>query len=288
MERSIMVMPLLLVQVIVGSSPTVPANSKREDNMNQYFENCSTHKQSIIDNFSPATSYHNFFTSDEIDQLTLYQFKHSQRIKWTASSNNIQPVVDIDTMFDDLPWLDEKFNNILDPYYSKHTGNFYITTQLHDCHVDLLTDTETEDFDWTHNVIPYKSVVIPLMMSTGADAFTAFFDQRHIGHSITLDRNFNSHQGDSMYELARTYPTFYLKDGSESDPLITCDTGNCVFPQLDDNTLRGLSIENTLKFSIGDVMVFDACQLHASATTKARPNYKWLKSGINIQFYKEI
>ena len=52
------------------------------------------------------------------------------------TSNNIQSVVDIDTMFETLSWLDKKFYSIFDSYFENHTGNFYITTQLHDCHVD--------------------------------------------------------------------------------------------------------------------------------------------------------
>ena len=256
--------------------------------MDQYFENTINHRNTIVDNFSPAECLQNFFNEEEIEQLRLYQFSNSQRIKWTASSNNIQPVVDIDTMFENLTWLDDKFSEILGDYYSKHTGNFYITTQLHDCHVDLLTDEETQTFDWTHNVIPYKSVVIPLMLSSNTETHTAFFEQRHIGHSVTLDRSFDSHQQDSMYKIARDYPIFYDVDGNLCDTDIDSDFGEYLFPHLTKETLRGLSIDNVFKYKVGDVMIFDACQLHCSATTKDRPNYRWMKSGINIQFYREV
>lgn len=255
--------------------------------MDPYFENTINHRQSIIDAFSPAECYDNFFSKDEIEQLVLYQFQNSQRIKWTASSNNIQPVVDIDTMFESLPWLDDKFSDILDDYFEKHTGNFYITTQLHDCHVDLLTDEETETFDWIHQVIPYKSVVIPLMISSN-DAHTVFFDQRHIGHSVTLDRSYSSQQDNSMYKIARDYPTFYDVNGVECDTNAELDFENYLFPHLDSETLRGLTVENAFNFQVGDAMVFDSCQVHCSATTREKPNYRWMKSGINIQFYKEV
>ena len=256
--------------------------------MDRYFENTINHRDTIVDNFSPAECLQNFFNEEEIEQLRLYQFSNSQRIKWTASSNNIQPVVDIDTMFENLTWLDDKFNEILGEYYSKHTGNFYITTQLHDCHVDLLTDEETQTFDWTHNVIPYKSVVIPLMFSNNAEAYTVFFNQRHIGHSVTLDRSFDSHQNNSMYHVAREYPTFYDVNGNETNSSEEFNDSKFLFPHISNETLYGLTIENAFDYKVGNCMVFDACQLHCSATTYTRPNYRWMKSGINIQFYREV
>lgn len=256
--------------------------------MDQYFENCIKHKDTIIENFSPAKCETNFFNQEEITQLIEYQFSNSQRVKWTASSNNIQPVVDIDTMFDNIDWLQDKFLELFGNFYHKHTGNFYITTQLHDCHVDLLTDEETQSFDWTHNVIPYKSVVIPLMISNYSHAVTAFFDQRHIGHSVTLDRNFNSHQTNSMYHVARQYPELYDIQGDLCDPTIEFENKNILFPHLDKNTLQGLTVENYFDYVVGDIMVFDACQIHCSATPYQRPNYRWMKSGINIQFYREV
>ena len=256
--------------------------------MNTYIDNCIKYKEKIIKNFSPAQVVENFFTSKEVEILSEYQFANGERIKWTPTSNNIQSVIDIDTMFKKLPWLDKKFLTIFDSYYKNHTGNFYITTQLHDCHVDLLTEDELNDYDWTHKVIPWKSVVIPLMLSHNAKTYTAFFKQRHIGNSITIDNDYVSEQGDSMYKLVRKHPTFYDADGNINSNTDEFSNNNFLFPHIGKNTLKGLQTENVFQFVPGNIMVFDACQLHASCASVQNPNMKFLKSGINLQFYKEI
>ena len=86
------------------------------------------------------------------------QFVLAEGAKWTSSSRNIQTRVDIDTLFKNCNWLDDIFGNILGDYYKHHSGNFYITTQLHDAHVDLLTEDETNRFDWAKNVIPFQEL----------------------------------------------------------------------------------------------------------------------------------
>ena len=256
--------------------------------MNTYKDNCQKYKEKIIDNFSTAQCIDNFFTPEEVSILSEYQFANGERLKWTPTSNNMQSVVDIDTMFANINWLDAKFRNIFDNYFENHTGNFYITTQLHDCHVDLLTEAELDDYDWTHRVIPWKSVVVPLMLSHNAQTYTAFFKQRHIGNSITIDKDYVSDQGDSMYELSREHPTYYLQDGSVSENDAQFNNNEYLFPQIGKQTLQGLEIENCFKFNPGSIFVFDACQLHASCASIDKPNERFLKSGINIQFYKEI
>ena len=247
-----------------------------------YKNNCKQYKDTIVDNFSKSQCIENFFTQQEIELLSTYQFKNTERLKWTATSNNIQPVVDIDTMFKTFDWLDEKFSKIFNSYFGQHTGNFYITTQLHDCHADLMTAQELQEFEWSHKVIPYKSVVIPLLVSEGVDTYTAFFNERYIGTSITLDNDYISEQKDSMYELLRDHPDFEITNFSNND------FNQYIFPHIGNKTLDGLSVESVFKFVPGNIFVFDACQLHASCASKQSPNAKFLKSGINLQFYKEI
>jgi hypothetical protein len=248
-----------------------------------YKENCSNHRQDIIDNFKPAELINSFFSQEEVEQILLLQFQSAHRIKWTDTSNNIQAVCDIDTLFKKMPVLDEKFKEVIGDYEDTHTGNYYITTKLHDAHVDLMTEDETErpEFHWAKNVIPYKSVVIPLLISSEADAWTAYFRQRHIGNSITLDRVGISSQLNSDYRIARQYPEFYTLGES-----INAD--DYIFPHIPKENLEGLEIESVFEFIPGSIMLFDSCQIHASCVTRKSPNYKWLKSGINIQFYRRI
>ena len=246
-----------------------------------YIDNCNQYLSTITDAFSKPQLLKGALSSEQIDDLVLKQFQLANRVKWTSTSNNIQPVCNIDDLFDSLDWLDVMFGEIIGDYYKHHTGNYYITTQLHDVHADLLTANETKNFHWTDRVIPYKSVVIPLMITDNADAYTAFFKQRHVGYSVTLDKAGVSEQKDSMYDLVREYPEF-ISSGE------TYQGDEYLMPQVPKENLQGLEIEEILEFNVGDIMLFDSCQLHASCVTRNSPNYKWLKSGINIQFYKEV
>jgi hypothetical protein len=256
-----------------------------------YINNCSEHKQTVLDNFEPAELIENALTQTQIDELILLQFQTADRIKYTASSNNIQPVCDIDSVFAKCDWLKPIFTDLIGEFSNNHTGNYYITTSLHDAHVDLLSENECArpEFDWTKRVIPYKSCVIPLLITEKSDAVTAFFNQRHIGYSTTFDRVKISEQGNSEYEIARTYPKLYERDGTLSDSeSVYKRKKDILFPQIPAGNMQGLSVEIVMPYRPGDIMLFDACQLHASGTRRNRPNYRWLKSGMNIQFYKEI
>lgn len=256
-----------------------------------YIENCTKHRAQIISAFEPARLETGFLSTDEIQKLMTLQFQLANRVKWTSTSNNIQPVCNIDDVFQHMPELTDRFHQLLGDFSQHHTGNYYITTQLHDAHVDLISQAESQrpEFNWTNRVIPYKSVVIPLMITDGADAHTAFFDQRHIGHSITFDRVNASRQENSDYEIAREYPDFYDLQGNPASSTqdYVRNTG-FLMPQIPVGNLRGLSVETALPYSVGDIMVFDACQVHASCVKRSKPNYRWLKSGMNIQFYREV
>lgn len=251
-------------------------------------DNIKKYHSEITKSFSPAKTFTGALTSEQVNELFQQQFILAEGAKWTPSSRNIQTSVDIDTLFVNCPWLDSVFSNVIGDYYKHHSGNFYITTQLHDAHVDLLTYEETQRFEWAKNVIPWKSCVIPLAITDGADAHTAFFNERHIGTSITFDRVQISSQQNSDYEIAREYPDLYDIHGNIAETNEWPDKTGFLFPQIPRGNMQGLSIESVLEFKLGDIMVFDACQIHASCVKRSKPNYKWLKSGINIQFYKEV
>jgi len=253
-----------------------------------YIKNCHQHLDDITGAFEPARSVDNFLTQDEIEHLILLQFQLADKVKYTQTSNNIQPVCNVNKLFEEIPSLTERFYELIGDFSDHHTGNYYITTQLHDAHVDLLTERECLE-PWTQSLIPYKSCVIPLMISDNAHAQTAFFNQRHIGYSITFDRVGISEQANSDYELSREYPNLFNIDGTRNYSNRDYERKkNILFPQIPVGNLKGLSIETVLDYTPGSVMLFDACQIHASCVKRSKPNYKWLKSGINIQFYKEV
>ena len=253
-----------------------------------YKENLENKHTEIVERFSLAQTVKDALTADQVNDLFQQQFILAEGAKWSPTSRNIQTSVDIDTLFTNCPWLDEVMNKHIGDYYKHHSGNFYITTQLHDAHVDLLTDDETERFEWAKNVVPWKSCVIPLVITDGADAHTAFFNERHIGTSITFDRVEVSSQENSAYEIARDYPDLYDINGNITSTDESPNKTGFLFPQIPRGNMQGMSIESVLEFTPGDLMIFDACQIHASCVKRSKPNYKWLKSGINLQFYKEV
>ncbi len=249
-----------------------------------YIENCNTHRNTIIKNFEEAKLVKDCLDKDLIKELLMYQFTEAYNIKWQDTSRNLQAICDIDEIFTKIPVMQDIFKNLIGEFSEHHTGNFYITSMLHDAHCDLLTQSECEMsmFEWTKRMIPYKSAIIPLVINEDAEAYTAFFRQRHIGHSITLDKGGRSEQENSLYEIAREYPEFY-----EYGPKLESDFRNPLLPK---DTVEDLDYENIFKFEVGDIMLFDACQIHMSVVEswKEEKDIDFLKSGINIQFYREV
>jgi hypothetical protein len=252
----------------------------------KYIECCKHYKSQIIESFEPAYSIDNFFTDDEIKQLTLYQFQNSNRIKMQNSSSNIQPIVDMSILFKDLDFLKSKCTDVFGKFADEHTGNFFITNRLHDIHVDLIAETEASN-PWYDNLIPYKSVIIPLFLTKDETAHTTFMEQRRIGYSVIFDRDFLSPSESSIYEIQREYTDLIDINGNQTDPNIDLNQwSENKYPQITKNNFIGFSEESILEQRVGSLIVFDSCQIHASCDMNQKP-YNWLKNAINIQFYKE-
>ena len=251
-----------------------------------YIDNCEKYKSTIIDNFEEAQNINGILSQDLIDKLLLFQFNNTKRVKWSSTSRNIQPIVNIDNIFKDIPEIKEIFNELIGDFYQYHTGNFYITTMLHDAHVDLLTEQEcsAKDFKWTDNVIPYKSAIIPLLVNDDAAAYTAFYRERHIGYSVTFDKVGYSYDKNSDYNIAREYPKFYRYGENRNSEFLMRN------PLVPKKNVEDFDYENIFKFKPGNIMLFDACQIHMSVTHewKTEKDIDFLKNGINIQFYREV
>ena len=251
-----------------------------------YIENCNTHRQAIIDRFESPYVLENFFNKKEIEKLITFQFQNADRVKAQISSGNIQSVIDVPGMMKTQKWMNDKFKEVFSDYSRCHTGNFYITNQHHDAHVDLISEKEGLEH-WAHNQIPFKSVVFPLYLSPlNAECHTAFMKQRRIGYAATFDKSSRSEQKDSDYKLYREYDGFIDINGN---PLPTTnnseDWTESKYPSITKESFSGFTEEMVIKQRVGDVMVFDACQVHASCQPEGTHKH-WLKNGMNIQFYK--
>jgi hypothetical protein len=60
-----------------------------------------------------------------------------------------------------------------------------------------------------------------------------------------------------------------------------------MYPLISKENFSGFSEEAIFKQKTGDVMVFDACQVHASCQLPGSDPH-WMKNGMNIQFYKSV
>lgn len=252
----------------------------------KYLTCCKKYKDEIIQRFRPAKKIDKFFSRNELEQLRLYQFQHCHRAKFQPTASNIQPIVDITKMFSDLPWLQFKFEEYFGrgEFSKEHSGNFYITSQPHDCHVDLPNEEE-ERHRWYDNLIPYKSVIIPLFLTHDTRAWTVFYKQRRIGYSVTFDRDFSSKQENSTYRIIREYDGLIDQFGNPTDAEKNYGQwSNQRYPHVSENNLRGFDEEIVLEHELHSMFVFDACQIHASVLHDGKP-VNWMKNGINIQFY---
>jgi hypothetical protein len=248
----------------------------------KYIDCCKKYREDIISRFSPAKKIDNFFTKEEIEQLRLYQFQNSRRVKMQESSSNIQPLVDVGKMIYTLDFLKNKFKDLLGDFSKKHSGNYFISSKPHDVHTDLLTKDEG---DWTDNLIPYKSVIIPLFLTKNTQAHTAFMHQRRIGYSVIFDRDYLSLDNSSCYEILREYDGLIDINGKPTDlKLNSSDWIREKYPQVTKKNFMGFSEEIILEQTVESLLVFDACQLHSSVIINNKP---WIKNAINIQFYKE-
>jgi hypothetical protein len=252
-----------------------------------YINNCHTHRQDIIDRFEPAYVMEKFFSDDNLQTLMNYQFQNAKRVKARPSSGNIQSVVSVQRMFKTNKWLTHKFTEALGEFDPVLTGNFYITIQHHDTHVDLINEDEENDPVF-HNLIPWKSVVFPMFLSENADCYTAFMHQRRIGYAATFDRESLTQQKDSSYKLFREYDGFLDVNGNPL-PSTNDSPGWSAekYPLISKENFSGFSEEAIFKQRIGDVIVFDACQVHASCQLPGSDPH-WMKNGMNIQFYKSV
>lgn len=253
----------------------------------RYITCCKNNRESIISRFRPAQKIDKFFSKNEIEQIRLYQFQNAHRAKFQTTASNIQSVCDITDMFRNIGWLQYKFEELFGrgEFASPHSGNFYITSQPHDCHVDLPTEDE-ETNRWYDNLIPYKSVIIPLFLTHDTRAWTVFYKQRRIGYSVTFDRDYTSSQDNSAYRIARVYDGLIDQFGNPCDS--EKDYGQWSaerYPHVTQNNLRGFEEETILEHETQSLFVFDACQIHASVLHDSK-SANWMKNGINIQFYK--
>ena len=253
--------------------------------MTQYISNCKKYKQDIIDRFEPAYVMEKFFSDNEVQLLMDYQFQNAKRVKARPSSGNIQSVISVQRMFKTNKWLTHKFTEALGEFDPVQTGNFYITIQHHDAHVDLINEEESTDPTF-QNLIPWKSVVFPLFLSEDADCYTTYMHKRRIGYAATFDRESLTQQDNSSYKLFREYDGFLDVNGK---PLPSTNDSpgwsKEKYPLISKENFSGFSEEAIFRQVTGDVMVFDACQVHASCQPEGTHKH-WLKNGMNIQFYK--
>ncbi|NQY99633.1 MAG: hypothetical protein HRT45_03070 [Bdellovibrionales bacterium] len=150
--------------------------------------------------------------------------------------------------------------SLMEPYLGKivrHGGSFVSTSVPFHVHTDTGKTDEMGD-----QYFPYKNILIPLSASSESQQLsTIFFNQRNFGQASHFWRGERFEGQVPKYNFKVTdYQDLIGFTNEHFDQ----DDYEKYLTHLPYENLFGLSIDRIVEWSIGDVIVFDCSQLHAS------------------------
>lgn len=251
----------------------------------------------IKKNFAPAQCFDEMFDEQEIQWMQGYAFSRCRKLRVNPNgtffiSGNLRGVYEK---------FSEKFEKILPGSGQSPVvkGNYFITPEQYGLHNDSIRKkdwTSTfEKFPYDHEDrrwVPWRNVVIPLMIYPVVDNHVVFFEQRHISW-FTVYNHGAENVGDADYPIITDYSKiqFETLKGKQDvqqnikpyDPLHWEKYLNYTPYQ----RLTGLTQESTVEWKPRCPMVFDCFQLHA--TNQGLTNKTWkIKMGLLMCFFKRI
>ena len=134
---------------------------------------------------------------------------------------------------------------------NKTGGNYFKTKTPFVVH----TDTPHKK-----DIVPFRNVLIPLTIGAG-NCYTVFLKQRHYGvgaHFLKSDR-YKDFTPDKNIKITNYKHLEYYTD-KDFDK----DIYEQFLTHMPYDNLHGLSFETAIKWQVGDIMIFDATQLHCS------------------------
>jgi hypothetical protein len=260
--------------------------------------------ETIRKNFSPALVHKNIFSENELKWLYCFAFSKCRTVRHNANGT-IFVSGNFKTAFQQLkekilPFLPQAENSVV------IDGNFFITPSQYGLHNDSIKESDftasTVRIPADHpqrRWVPWKNVIIPIWVAPpDTQSHICFFEQRHIDWSHVYNHGGKTKKISTMYPVIDNMADvqFYNASGEK----ITKDLNSVPYPedhfksyfrtpQGKDLTpyfrFTGLKPEGTFEWTPGDLMIFDAMQLHATNNGN-NVGLPWaLKMGLLFKFY---
>lgn len=234
-------------------------------------------KETLLQNFSEARHIENILNQDELEFIWKLAFQDGD-----VRKNSLGNLFIIgDCVKDSYNMIKHKLP--IDTEFSG--GNFFITNNPYGLHMDGFKENQ----DNIENYIVYKNILIPLWIGGSNEGGNlVFFNQRLIDYSSAFNKGGKSEYNQSTYKIHIDYSDlqYYDQNGHEinkslnNEPL-DVEIYNNHLSHIEYARLDGFTVENIFPWVPGDIMIFDALQVHAS--TWGTP--KWLnKMGLLLKF----
>ena len=139
----------------------------------------------------------------------------------------------------------------------RHGGSYVDTPVAFHAHTDTGKLEEMEN-----RYAPYKNVLIPLSESCGETPFsTVFFKQRHFGQAAHLWRGKDFENETPLYNFKMTeYDSLFENTGLPFNK----EHHELYLNHLPIESLFSLSLGRVIDWCVGDLILFDCSQIHAS------------------------
>jgi len=252
----------------------------------------------IIDHLTPSQSYPEFFTDEEIDWLKGFAFSQCRYLRVNPNG----------TFFisGNFTRIFEKFKDKLETILPgcKESivvkGNYFITPEQYGLHNDSIRKDEytvnlntVKEDDQKRKWVPWRNVIIPLMVSPQVESHIVFFKQRHVSWFTVYDHGADPSKYTKNYPATIDYSTikFETCEGTQKieNNLIPYDKEHYqkYLSYTPYRRLTGLTVENTFEWKPKCPMVFDCYQLHA--TNQGINNLTWkTKMGLLLRFFRKV
>ena len=239
------------------------------------------HKETIINNLSKAQAFKNILTSNEIEDIWKLAF----------SNNSVRknPLGNIFISGNCVKAAYELIKHKIPINAKLYSGNFFICTTPYGIHLDSFNQKEEKDDGTTI----YKNVLIPLWIGGCNDGGKViFFDQRLVDYGCAFNKGGPTSYKESRYQVYNDYLDLQFYDGNRQkiDKKLNNVPFNSLyhllyFNHINQERLEGFTAESFLDWKPGNILVFDAIQVHASAYGEK----KWKnKMGLLLRFKVDI
>jgi hypothetical protein len=186
----------------------------------------------------------NVFCRDTInDYLSL--MKSGTVFKKKAYNYEIDPQLEFT-----LPKI-QQIIKFLNPNYEVQWAHFLKELSPYLVHTDT---TESK------NYLPYKVIMMPLEIE-GESTHTVFFNQRYLGPPSAFMKG-----TDLSLEVCNTKTNYEDIEKYENGGEFSQQTHLDYLDHIPPSMLQGLSIDKIVEWRLGDLIIFDSCQLHCSSS----------------------